>query len=140
VTAEELALHGAPLSELILRRARHVVTENARTRAAASALIAGDLDCFGMLMNESHRSLRDDYEVSCPEANLMVSLAQEADGVFGARMTGGGFGGCTVNLVEAPAVDRFMETVGAAYQKATGLTPQIFCCAPSAGAGPVAAS
>ena len=102
---------------------------------AATALAAGDLAEFGWLMNESHRSLRDDYQVSCPELDLMVELARGAPGVYGARMTGGGFGGCTVNLVEANRVESFKEIVGEAYKDATKLTPRIFVCAPGAGVG-----
>jgi galactokinase len=137
VSTEALALYGAVLPETILRRARHVVTENARTLAAAAALEAGDLELFGRLMNESHASLRDDYAVSCAEADVMVDLAQKMDGVFGARMTGGGFGGSTINLVEAGAAERFMPSIREAYREATGLTPQIFCATPSAGVGRV---
>jgi galactokinase len=137
VTPEQLALHGTALPEPILRRARHVVTENARVIEAAAALGAVDLARCGNLMNASHTSLRDDYEVSCIEADLLVAFAQKTAGVFGARMTGGGFGGCTVNLVEPQAVDRFIETISEDYRKATGLTPQIFCCKPSAGVGQV---
>jgi len=139
VSIEALALHGAVLPQTILRRARHVVTENARTLAAAAALETGDLALFGRLMNESHASLRDDYEVSCAEADLMVDLAQKMEGVFGARMTGGGFGGSTVNLVEASAAERFMLSMTVAYREATGLSPQVFCATPSAGVGKVLA-
>ncbi len=137
VSPESLARHGAVWPETILRRARHVVTENARTLAAAAALEAGDLIQFGRLMNLSHASLRDDFEVSCAEADLMVDLAQSMDGVFGARLTGGGFGGSTVNLVEAAAAERFMRSIAEAYRDATGLEPQIFCATPSAGVGRV---
>ncbi|ARN82354.1 galactokinase [Methylocystis bryophila] len=133
VSPEQLALHGAVLPDVILRRARHVVTENARTLAAAQALEDGDLPSFGRLMNASHASLRDDYEVSCAEADVMVDLAQKREGVFGARMTGGGFGGSTLALVEAGAAEHFMTRIGEAYRKATGLTPQIFRATPSAG-------
>ena len=137
VSPEALARHGAALPETIMRRARHVVKENARTLSAAAALEADDLNHFGRLMNESHASLRDDYEVSCAEADLMVDLAQNIEGVFGARLTGGGFGGSTVNLVEAEAAERFMRSIAQAYRDATGLTPQIFCATPSAGVGRV---
>ncbi len=133
VSPKLLALHGAALPDVILRRARHVVTENARTLAAAQALAAGDLASFGRLMNASHASLRDDYEVSCAEADIMVDLAQKMHGVYGARMTGGGFGGSTVNLVEAGAVEHFIAAIGEAYRAATGLTPHVFCATPSAG-------
>ncbi len=138
VTRDELAIHGGALPENILRRARHVVTENRRALDMAAALEAGDLSRCGRLMNASHLSLRDDYEVSCAESDLMVTLAQQSEGVFGARMTGGGFGGCTVNLVAPESVDRFFEKIGESYREATGLTPQIFCCAPSAGVDMVA--
>src|SRR5208283_4186439 len=137
VSPEQLALCGGELPDPILRRARHVVTEDARTLGAAAALEAGDLALFGRLMNASHASLRDDYEVSCAEADLMVDLAQDMQGVFGARMTGGGFGGSTVNLVEAGATERFMVSIEEAYRRATRLTPQIFCATPSAGVGRV---
>jgi galactokinase len=88
-------------------------------------------------MNESHESLRDDYEVSCPELDLMVELAQGLPGVYGARMTGGGFGGCAVSLVAASEAAHFARTLGPAYEKATGRTPMIFSCFPGPGAGPV---
>lgn len=135
VSPEQFARFGPLLPEPLLRRARHVVTENARTLDAVAALARGDLARCGALMNASHASLRDDYEVSCREADIMVALAQKMEGVFGARLTGGGFGGCTVNLVDARAVDAFVENIGNAYERETGLTPQIFCCAPSAGVG-----
>ncbi len=137
VSAAELREHGAILPPEIARRARHVVEENARTLAAADALEAGDFVECGRLMNASHASLRDDYAVSCPELDLMVELALGAPGVYGARMTGGGFGGCTVSLVEATAAEAFVERVGPAYEEATGLKPMIFSCFPGPGAGPI---
>ena len=88
-------------------------------------------------MEESHRSLRDDYEVSCPELDLMVEIALKLRGVFGARMTGGGFGGCTVNLVSADAVKEFQRTVKREYQAATGLEPDIYTCTSADGAAEV---
>ena len=99
VTLADLARYSRDLPELIYRRCRHVVSENARVMEAVGALESGDVAVFGRLMAESHRSLRDDYEVSCTELDLMVELAGQAKGVLGARMTGGGFGGCTINLV-----------------------------------------
>jgi galactokinase len=102
---------------------------------AASALEQGDLDRFGRLMNESHRSLRDDYEVSCTELDLMVELARRVPGVIGARMTGGGFGGCTINLVNAENVELFKRQVADGYRAETGLAPEIYVCSPAAGAG-----
>jgi galactokinase len=113
------------------------VQENARVLAAADALESGDLARFGSLMRESHRSLRDDYEVSCDELDLLVRLADGIEGVFGARMTGGGFGGCTVNLVLEEAVPRFREQVAAGYRSATGHSPEIHVCEAADGAGPL---
>src|SRR5581483_8420292 len=99
VTLDELNRYGSDLPDAIFRRCRHVITENARVQQAASALSDGDLGRFGRLMAESHASLRDDYQVSCVELDTMVAIAQEQPGVYGSRMTGGGFGGCTINLV-----------------------------------------
>ncbi|PYT04320.1 MAG: galactokinase, partial [Acidobacteria bacterium] len=121
------------LPEVVYRRCRHVVTENARVVEAKAALEGGDLYAFGRLMGESHRSLRDDYEVSCAELDLMVKLACDAEGVYGERMTGGGFGGCTVNLVRAGAVDSFRQNVARGYEQATGRAPEIYVCSPAQG-------
>jgi galactokinase len=134
ITEADLKLYGSDLSEVIYRRCRHVITENARVLAAGTALEKGDLAAFGQLMNSSHRSLRDDYEVSCKELDLMVELAQQVRGVYGARMTGGGFGGSTVNLIEAENVDEFKETVARGYEKATGVAPEIYICSAAEGA------
>jgi galactokinase len=114
------------LSDRIYRRCRHVVTENLRAHEMAAALERGDLSALEPLMAESHRSLRDDYEVSCPELDLMVELASGIEGVYGARMTGAGFGGCTVNLVRAEAVEEFERRVAAAYESRTGRRPDIY--------------
>jgi galactokinase len=135
VTENDLELNGSELPEVIYRRCRHVISENARVLEAASALERGDLDRFGQLMNESHRSLRDDYEVSCAELDLMVDSARQAQGVYGARMTGGGFGGCTINLVKSESVEEFKRTVAEGYEKATGLAPEIYVCSAADGAG-----
>ncbi len=137
VTEDDLARHANLLSPVVYRRCRHVVTENDRALRAADALAAGDLALFGRLMGESQASMRDDFEISCPEVDVMVEINAAADGVYGARMTGGGFGGSTISLVEADAVDTFKETVLRAYRKATGLEPQIFTSPPAACAGPV---
>ena len=137
VTAEDLEHHSGSLPEVTFRRCRHVVTENDRVLAAAKALRSADLGEFGRLMVESHRSLRDNYEVSCPELDLMVEFALKLRGVFGARMTGGGFGGCTVNLVSADAVQEFERTVKREYQAATGLEPDIYICTAADGAAEV---
>jgi galactokinase len=113
-----------------------VVTENERVSAAANALKMHDMKSFGRLMYDSHRSLRDDYDVSCRELDLMVDIAQKIPGVYGARMTGGGFGGCTVNLVEAEAVDQFIAIVKQEYERATAGTPEVHVCVAAQGAGP----
>jgi galactokinase len=135
VSPEDLERFGGHLPDRTFRRCRHVVTENARVLRAAEALGAGDSALFGRLMGESHRSLRNDYQVSCPELDAMVEMALEVEGVFGARMTGAGFGGCTVNLVRADAVERFAETVGERYHRAIGRLPQIFTFVPGPGVG-----
>jgi galactokinase len=121
------------LPEKIYRRARHVVTENARVQNAAAALKRNNLDEFGCLMHESHRSLRDDYEVSCRELDVMVEIASSLDGVYGSRMTGGGFGGCTVNLVDANYVEPFRRAVAKRYKESTGLDPEVYVCTIASG-------
>lgn len=138
VTPAGLEANKSLLSDVTYRRARHIVSENERVIEAADALAAGDLVRCGALMNQSHTSMRDDYEISCEEVDVLVDIAQKQPGVFGSRMTGGGFGGCTVSLVEAGATDTFMENVKAAYEKATGLKSTIFACSPQQGVGPLA--
>jgi galactokinase len=135
VSPQMLRQHEHALDPLIFRRCRHVVSENERVTAAAAALKAVDLTAFGALMRDSHRSLKEDFEISCDELDLMVQIADSIEGVYGARMTGGGFGGCTVNLVRTDAVPRFSLEVAERYQRGTGLTPQIYVCAAADGAG-----
>jgi len=134
VTLEQLEQYGRDLPEVVYRRCRHVITENERVLAAANALERRDLKEFGTLMAESHRSLRDDYEVSSAELDLMVELAQPIEGVYGARMTGGGFGGCTVNLVAVEQRDEFRARVADGYERAMKIKPEIYICTPSDGA------
>jgi galactokinase len=134
VTTGDLQRLKNQLPEVVCKRCRHVASENARVLEACSALERRDLPTFGQLMRESHRSLRDDYEVSCEELDLMVGLADKAEGVFGARMTGGGFGGCTINLVKSDSVDTFKETVAKGYADATGREPEIYVCSAAQGA------
>ena len=124
--AEFDALSAAVSDPVCRRRARHAVYENARTVAALDALKRGDLAAFGRLMNESHVSLRDDYEVSCAEVDALASLAWRCPGVYGARITGGGFGGCTVNIVADAHIGEFTETVKAGYAEKTGLDAEIY--------------
>ena len=125
VTPEQLARYGDRLPPVVRRRAAHVVSENARVLEAVRAMEAGQAEAFGRLMDASHASLRDDYEVSSQELNLMVELARQAPGCLGARMTGAGFGGATVNLVCDEAVPAFVESVAKAYEARTGLKPEI---------------
>ena len=132
-----LQQHERALDPVILRRCRHIVTENERVLAAAAALKAADLAAFGALMNASHRSLREDFEISCTELDLMVQIAGTIDGVYGARMTGGGFGGCTVNLVRTDAVPQFRAQIVERYRRATGIAPDIYVCTAADGAGAI---
>jgi galactokinase len=122
------------LKPLIRQRARHVVTENIRVLNAVTAMLNNDAAMLGTLMSQSHQSLRDDFEVSSYELNVMVDLAQAQPGCFGARMTGAGFGGCAVALVMADTAVSFAQSISASYQQTTGLTPAIYVCQPSAGA------
>ncbi len=138
VTPADLEAYGRELPEIVMRRCRHVIGENARVLQAAAALARGDLQAFGNLMLESHRSLRDDYEVSCAELDRMVELAEQAQGVYGTRMTGGGFGGCTITLLQAGCVEAFRRTVGEGYERATGSKPEIYVCTAADGVGEVA--
>ena len=134
VEMQDLERYKQVLPEQVYRRCRHVITENRRVLKAASALEAMDADQFGQLMYESHASLRDDYEVSCVELDLLVTLASSSPGVYGARMTGGGFGGCTVNLVRADCASAFQARVAQAYLKETGIAPAVYICEPAQGA------
>ncbi len=134
VTRDMLDYLGIQLDPVSARRARHVVTENLRVQQAAEALSSGDARTLGRLMTESHASLRDDYQVSCRELDVMVETALSVEGVYGSRMTGAGFGGCTVSLVDTQAVDDFQQTVGSIYASATGLAPAFYTCEASAGA------
>ena len=112
--------------EICLKRAKHAVYENQRTIRAVEALKSGDLKLFGELMNASHISLRDDYEVSCSEIDVLVEEAWKIEGVIGSRITGGGFGGCTVSIVRDASVDTFKEKVGAAYKERVGKTADFY--------------
>ena len=134
VAPEDLEAARSALSEILFRRARHVVSENHRVLEAVRVLEAGKLERFGELMNASHESLRDDYEVSSKELDVLVELARNQPGVLGARMTGAGFGGCTVNLVRQEAAEAFAEAVRRGYQDTLGLKAEIYICKASQGA------
>ncbi len=132
-----LARHRDLLPERVGRRCEHVVRENARVGATVEALAMGDLDAVGRLFAASHASLRDLYEVSSPELDALVAIAMETPGVVAARMTGGGFGGCTVNLVREGAVDAFRDAVLREYPRRTGLQPRVYVTRAVDGAGPM---
>jgi galactokinase len=131
---DQLIKHSKDLPETIYKRCRHVVEENKRVRDGARRLRAGDLKGFGDRMRESHGSLRDLYEVSCRELDIMVEAAEGLQGYYGGRMTGGGFGGSTINLVEATDAESFGDQISSRYQKATGITPAVYICSAADGA------
>jgi len=133
-TPEDLELWGEEMPDNVMRRCRHIITENLRTVAAADALATGNLKRLGDLMAAAHVSYRDDFEASCEEADIMVGAAQALPGLVGARLTGGGFGGCTVNLVEEEVAVRFAEQLREEYRAATGIEAEIYRCHASAGA------
>ena len=121
LTPEEFEAHKSLIKdEIQLQRAKHAVYENQRTIDAVTALKAGDIESFGKLMNQSHISLRDDYDVSCEEIDILVDLAWKIPGVLGSRITGGGFGGCTVSIVKDESIDTFIETIGKTYLEKVG--------------------
>ncbi|MDO4557792.1 MAG: galactokinase [Planctomycetia bacterium] len=122
------------LDKVTRRRARHVIFENTRVLAAAEAMRRGDVVSLGLQMIESHRSLRDDYEVSCDALDLMVELSLKEKTCFGARMTGGGFGGCAVALVDAASAEAFATKIATEYQEKTNLSPNVYVCTATAGA------
>ncbi|HEX4005446.1 MAG TPA: galactokinase [Acidobacteriaceae bacterium] len=133
-TPDDLERWGKEMPDNVLRRCRHVITENLRTVAAADALAAGNLKKLGNLMAAAHVSYRDDFEASCVEADTMVEAAQRLPGLVGARLTGGGFGGCTVNLVETSHAIDFAAALHDEYKAATGIHPDIYRCHASAAA------
>ncbi len=133
-TLEDLEQWGHEMDSKSLLRARHIISENLRTVAAAEALCKGDLEKLGRLMAEAHWSYSRDFEASCVEADAMVELAQDLPGLIGARLTGGGFGGCTVNLVEQESAGQFAEALGKRYAERVGIEPQIHICQAASGA------
>jgi galactokinase len=129
-----LATVAPKLSHVVARRARHVVTEDVRVGRFVEASADGNPREMGRLMLESHASLRDDYEVSCQELDFLVDAAMKIDGVYGSRMTGGGFGGCTVTLLRPDAAPAFEAQISAAYRARFDVTPSVYACRPSDGA------
>ncbi len=134
VEPAELNLAHSALTEVLMKRARHVVSENRRVLEAVRVLESGDMDRFGELMNQSHVSLRDDYEVSSRELDALVEIAWKSHGVLGARMTGAGFGGCTVNIVHQSATQEFAAAIRSGYKQAVGLDAEVYVCHASDGA------
>jgi galactokinase len=134
VSVEQLEQHIGGIPEIIYRRCLHVVSENQRVLKGAKYMTDGDVDQFGRLMRESHRSLRDLFEVSCRELDVMAEIAESLPGYCGGRMTGGGFGGCTVNLVKAADTQRFAEQIKQRYQSAIGIKPDVYVCSAASGA------
>jgi len=135
VTSQQLEKYGHVLPAVVRQRARHVVSENERVITGANALRNGDISEFGRLMNASHASLRDDYAVSIPEMDSLVASAQRVSGCYGSRLTGAGFGGCTVSLVAVDAVERFRHEVAANYLASTGRSATIYVTQASDGVG-----
>jgi galactokinase len=135
VSWQQFVGYADDLPDNVRKRCRHVIAENQRVVQSVDALARGDAAAFGRLMDASHRSLRDDYEVSCAELDAMVEAAWRAPGVIGARMTGGGFGGCAVALVEQDQSEAFSQQVADEYQSVTGLEPSLYVCTAEAGAG-----
>jgi galactokinase len=140
VSPEMFAAHSRGLDEVVYRRARHIITENQRVLDAVEAMQKGDIEMLGKLMDASHESLQYDYEVSCPELDLMVKIARSQPGCLGARMTGGGFGGCAISLIHSADKDGFINSVWQEYQKETSREGNIFPVQPSTGANLVSDS
>ncbi|MBC7869825.1 MAG: galactokinase, partial [Chitinophagaceae bacterium] len=134
VDLEMFEANADQLDEVTRRRARHVITENIRTLEARDAMQRGDAVELGRLMNESHESMQHDFEITTPILDTLASIARQQDSCYGARMTGGGFGGCAVALVDGDYAAQFAETVNASYQAQTDLAANIYICQPSNGA------
>ncbi|WP_213805828.1 galactokinase [Granulicella sp. dw_53] len=133
-TLADLEACADKMSAASFHRCRHIVTENARVVDSRAALLRGDVVQFGEIMKAAHVSMRDDFAASCAEVDTLVEIASKQAGCYGARITGGGFGGCTVNLVQADATEDFVTAVVARYRTATGISAECFVCAPADGA------
>jgi galactokinase len=133
-TIEDLEACRDLMSAASFKRCRHIITENARVMEARKALLAGDMERFGTLMVEAHVSVRDDFAASCEEVDVLVAIAMQLEQCFGARITGGGFGGCSVNMVRADKAERFVATLRQEYAVKTGIDADCFICTPSDGA------
>ncbi len=133
-TLEDLEACREKMPAVSYARCKHIITENARVLKAREALLRSDMEQFGQLMVEAHASMRDDFEASCAEVDALVEIAMRQEGCFGARITGGGFGGCTVNVVRVEMAEAFVTAVREEYQNAVGIMAECFVCAPSDGA------
>jgi galactokinase len=138
-TLEDLEACQQRMSEAAYKRARHVISDSQRVLDGLALLRAGDIAGFGQLLDAAHASYRDDFEASCAECDLLQQIGRAQPGCYGSRLTGGGFGGCVVNLVEAEAADRFVETVRARYLEQTGIRAEVYLCNTADGAGEVEA-
>ena len=125
---EDLEAARADMDDAAYRRCRHILSENGRVMAVKGALAKGNMPEVGRILNEAHESVREDFEASCPEVDVLVDLAQKLPGCYGARITGGGFGGCTVNLVEEAHAETFAKEIARGYQAAVGIEPQVYIC------------
>jgi galactokinase len=134
VSLDELVEWSGEMAPNVFKRARHIVSDSARAQAAAAALKRGDLAELGSLMADAHRSYRDDFEASCEEADILVDMANTISGLVGSRLTGGGWGGCTVNLVEQDSAQEFAVLIREMYQNRTGIEAQVHLCHASEGA------
>jgi galactokinase len=133
-TLDDLAACRDMMSAASFKRCRHIITENARVLEAREALLQGDMARFGALMVEAHASFRDDFAASCEEVDVLVAIATLQSECFGARITGGGFGGCTVNVIRAEAAEQFVAALRREYAAKTGIEADCFVCTPSDGA------
>ncbi|MHB1700393.1 MAG: galactokinase [Acidobacteriaceae bacterium] len=136
-TLADLEACESSMSRESFLRCRHIITENARVMEARAALLSGDMTGFGELMRQAHLSFRDDFAASCPEVDLLVEIVGELPGCIGARITGGGFGGCTVNLVKAAQAEAFGQSLKVAYLAKTGISAEVYLCKASDGAHPL---
>jgi galactokinase len=137
VSLEEFEKRKSGLREVVMRRARHIITDDQRVLDAMQAMQTNDVARLGNILNAGHISLRDDFEITNEALNQIVEAAQEQSSCYGARMTGGGFGGCAIALVDAGKVNAFVDSVEKAYREKSGLEPQIYVCKASAGASVV---
>jgi galactokinase len=136
-TLGDLIACAGRMSNEAFKRSRHVITDSQRVLDGLALLRAGEIVAFGKLLNDAHRSYRDDFEASCKECDILAAIGQAQPGCYGARLTGGGFGGCVVSLVEADASDAFVKTIAAEYHKQTGIRPEVYVCSTADGAGEI---